>query len=289
MSLNINSNLNQQRIVPIDGVINFRDLGGYSNKQGDTVRWGRVFRSAQLDRPSSKGCEHLVNLGIKVVVDLRFSEESDNFPTLPAAVPNARMLSWHEEQNCPERLAMFSTQADSDKLIRGWRDSLESGDPLQVREAMRLNYPQKLYSHAAIYERMLRELINDTTPLVFHCAAGKDRTGVAAALILGLLGVDNATIKEDYLITQSQMGSLMESWLAGGATNADQYEDFQKKLMEHPKELIQPVFDADPTYIDTLLEYVGSKYQNFEGYAQQKLKLSDADLDQLRDNLLDRA
>ena len=286
--MNINVNPHKHRIVPVDGVINFRDLGGYANEQGDTVRWGRVFRSAQLDRPTTKGAEYLVDLGIKVVVDLRFSDESDNFPTLSAAVPKAKMLSWHEEQNSPDRVAMFATQADSDKLIRSWKDSLESGDPNQVREGMRLNFPQKLYSHAAIYQRMLQELINDATPLVFHCAAGKDRTGVAAALILGLLGVNNATIKEDYLITQGQMGSLMESWLAGGATNADQYEDFQRKLMEHPRELIQPVFDADPTYIDTLLEYVEHRYKNFEGYAIQKLGLNNADLEQLRKNLLDR-
>lgn len=285
--MNRSINSTKQRILPIDGVINFRDLGGYANRQGARVRWGKVYRSAQLDRPSDQGAEDLRNLGVKTVVDLRFSDESRKYPTLQNAVPGALMLSWHDEQNTPGRTAGASIQADSDKLIRGWRDSLESGDPAQVREAMRLNYPQKLYSHAAIYERMLRELIEDATPLVFHCAAGKDRTGVAAALILGLLEVDNSIIKEDYLVTQGQMASLMNSWLAGGATDAAQYEDFQSKLLQHAPELIQPVFDADPSYIDTLLDYVDVQYQGFYGYAQQKLGLSDTDLSRLQANLLE--
>ncbi len=285
--MNHSSEFNQQRILPIDGVINFRDLGGYTNRHGAQVKWGKVYRSAQLDRPSDQGAEQLRNLGVKTVVDLRFSDESRKYPTQLTAVPNALMLSWHDEQNAPSRHTERSVQADSEKLIRGWRDSLDSGDPAQVREAMRLNYPQKLYSHAAIYARMLHELIADTTPLVFHCAAGKDRTGVAAALILGLLKVDNQIIKEDYLVTQGQMGTLLNSWLAGGATDANDYQDFQAKLLQHPRELIQPVFDADPSYIDTLLDYVDVQYQGFTGYAQQMLGFSDADLVRLQANLLE--
>ncbi len=281
--MTISSNSPKQRIVPIDGVINFRDLGGYENTLGERVKWGQVYRSAQLDRPSNKGVEQLRRLKIKTVVDLRFSDESAKYPTLLDGVPEAQMLSWHAEQTDDQ----FAVANESDKLIRGWKDSLESGDPNQVREAMRLNYPQKLYSHAAIYRRMLKELIENTTPLVFHCAAGKDRTGVAAALILGLLDVDNKTIKEDYLITQGQMGSLLNAWLAGGATDSDEYEDFQKRLMEHPRELTQPVFDADPSYIDTLLDYVESTYGSFKVYAQSRLKLDDADLSKLRQNLLE--
>ncbi|MEO0367605.1 MAG: tyrosine-protein phosphatase [Pseudomonadota bacterium] len=91
-------------------------------------------------------------------------------------------------------------------------------------------------------------------------------------LILGLLGVSNETIIEDYLITQSQMGDLMDSWLAGGATDNEHYEDFQNKLMEHPRELVQPVFEADPRYIETLLDYVDETYGDFHQYALIQLE-----------------
>ncbi|MEO0368618.1 MAG: tyrosine-protein phosphatase, partial [Pseudomonadota bacterium] len=155
-----------ERLIAIDGVINFRDIGGYVNPDGQQVRWGKAYRSAQLDRLSERGITQLRDLEVKTVVDLRFTEETMKYPTVAAAVPKAQMLSWHDERNveCGPR---------SEKMLQSWRDSLESGQPEIVREAMRINYPQKLYSHAAIYRRMLLALIEEETPLVFHCAAGK--------------------------------------------------------------------------------------------------------------------
>lgn len=268
-----------QRVLQIEGVINFRDLGGYSNGDGRTVKWGKVFRSAQMDRMSEQGIKDMAALGIKAVVDLRFTDESAKHPTIGAAVPEAEMLSWHDE---------FQDDGTNRGLAmqRSWKDSLDSHDPAQVREAMRVNYPQKLYSHRAIYRAMLLRLAQDKTPLVFHCAAGKDRTGVAAALILSLLGVSDDQIIDDYLLTQQQVGDLLDSWLAAGATGADEYEDFQQRMMRLPREVIQPVFEADRAYIDTLLSYVHETYGSFHSYAEKVLELSDANVEDLRQQLL---
>jgi len=269
-----------QRVLKIDGAINFRDLGGYQGQDGRCVKWGQVYRSAQLDRLSEQGIRDLASLGIQAVVDLRFSDESLKYPTIKAAVPDAKMLSWHDE-------FQDDSHHRSDAMQRSWRDSLKSQDPEQVREAMRINYPQKLYSHRAIYKKMLLCLSEGHMPLVFHCAAGKDRTGVAAALILSLLGVSNQQIVEDYLITQNEIKHLLETWAAGGAVDSDDYEDFQKSLSRQPRELIQPVFDADVNYINTLLEYVENTYQGFSNFAAQILELSDAQVKALQENLLD--
>lgn len=273
----------QSRLIPIQGVINFRDLGGYQTRSGQQVRWGKAYRSAQLDRLTTQGIAQLQALNIKTVVDLRFSEETLMYPTLRAAVPQAQMLSWHDEQDSQHSNLIRDKAA---KVMGGWRDSLDSNDPELVREAMRMNYPQKLYSHAMIYRRMLHALIDEQSPIVFHCAAGKDRTGVAAALILGLLGVDDQTIIEDYLVTQSQMGELVESWLAGGATDREHYADFQKRLIDLPRELVQPVFEADPSYIETLLDYVESQYQGFVNYAERVLNITPDQIDALRRHML---
>ena len=154
------------------------------------------------------------------------------------------------------------------------------------REAMRVNYPKKLYSHRAIYRKMLLRLIEGEAPLVFHCAAGKDRTGVAAALILSLLGVSDETIIEDYLLTQQEIGKLTDTWLAGGATDNDQYQDFQSKLANRDPALVAPIFAADIDYIKTLLDYVSEHYGNFEQYAIDKLELDDKQIAALRRELL---
>ena len=269
-----------QRVLKIDGSLNFRDLGGYRTDSGQTVKWRTVYRSAQLDRLTTKGIKDLATLDIKTVVDLRFSDESGKYPTIAAAVPNAEMLSWHNEQ--------VSNSGDTSELmIRSWRDSLATNDPKQVREAMRINYPQKLYTHGAIYRKMLLRLIDGGSPLVFHCAAGKDRTGVAAALILSLLGVNNQQIIEDYMLTQKELEGRMEVWLAAGATNNENQEDFQSQLLRHPKELLKPIFDADKSYIETLLDYVKSTYGSFSRYAIQRLELSESEISALKTSLLE--
>lgn len=273
----------RSRIVNIDGTLNFRDLGGYQTASGQTVKWGKMYRSAQLDRLSDSGIATLAELDIAVVVDLRFSDESNSYPTIKAAVPDAEMLSWHDELQSDQDQELDKSQT----IRRGWRESLDSNDPNQVREAMRVNYPVKLYSHRAIYRKMLLRLSEDNTPLIFHCAAGKDRTGVAAALILSLLGVSEEQIIEDYLITQSLLEGKLGAWIAGGATSESQYHEFQKKLAEQPEEMLKPVFDADRTYIETLLSYVNEKYHGFEDYALQQLKLSDQNLIDLREALLE--
>lgn len=274
------TNSENNRVLEIAGGLNFRDLGGYISEDGRQTAWRKVFRSAQLNQLQPEGVQSIANLGIDAVIDLRFDEESEVYPTMRHAFPKATFYTWRDE-------LADATQPtpNSDKMRRSWRDSLESGDPDEVREAMRINYPTKLYSHRGIYRRMLLRLIEGDT-LLFHCAAGKDRTGVAAALILSLLGVDYDQIVTDYLLTQSLIEGRMETWLAGGATDSDKYENFQKKLTEQPKELLKPVLDADISYIQTLLEYVDSTYGSFESYATKQLELSQDQLQALRNNLL---
>lgn len=279
-----NQDHNGQRVLEIAGTLNFRDLGGYTNAEGRVTKWGKVYRSAQLDRLDPAGVSELAKLNFKTVIDLRFSEETELYPTMREAFPEATFFSWHDEAQANNHDSSETPKAL--QMQRSWRDSLESNDPAQVREAMRVNYPTKLYSHRAIYKRMLLRLIDGDSPLVFHCAAGKDRTGVAAALILSLLGVSNEQIVQDYLLTQQLIEGRMENWLAGGATNSDKYQDFQRKLAEQPSNMLKPVFEADLSYIETLLEYVARTYSSFEAYALQQLQLDQAQLEALRRNLL---
>lgn len=268
------------RVLDIEGVLNFRDLGGYRSADGRQVIWGKIFRSAQLDRLTPRGISELAELGIRTVVDLRFSDETEKYPTILSAVPKAEIISWHNEQEVGS-----ADQSAEMKLI--WRESLDSNDPAQVHEAMRINYPKKLYTHRAIYLKMLLRLSQGQAPLLFHCAAGKDRTGVGAALILSLLGVDDQQIIDDYLLTQNELEGRVQAWFAGGATSQDNYQDFQQKLARQSSELLAPIYSADRAYIETLLEYVGSTYGSFRAYAEQQLQLDDAFIDRLQAQLLE--
>ena len=269
------------RFLEIEGIANFRDIGGYTGLNGQTVRWGKVYRAGQLNKPSASGVDSLKALNIATVVDLRFSEETQRYPTYLQALPGAQVLQWQTFHKTGDS----NSEAKSDKKL-SWKDALETGDPQAVRTAMRDNYPDKLYSHQGIYKAMILSLIEGDTPLVFHCAAGKDRTGVGAAIILGLLGVSNEDIIEDYLLTQKEIGKLYEQFRAGGATTHQEHSDFQKRLASYPPSLVAPVFEADPDYIHTLLDYVAKKYLSFDAYAEQVLGFGGQDIRQLQSQLL---
>jgi len=199
-----------------------------------------------------------------------------------AAVPEAEILTWHDQLDEQGQ----NSGDESNDILRSWKASLASNDPVKVREAMRINYPKKLYSHREIYRKMLLRLAEGELPLVFHCAAGKDRTGVAAALVLSLLGVDHEQIVQDYLLTQQEIQHLLEDWMSGGAGHEDDSEDFQKKLASYPRNVVQPVFDADQSYIETLLNYVDENYGGFRQYALQVLALTTDDIEKLKHRLL---
>jgi len=268
-----------QRILNIGGVLNFRDLGGYKTVDGREVKWRKMFRSAQLDRLNEQGIAKLTSLKVRAVVDLRFSEETHKYPTIKEAVPEAKIISWHDVRE-PD------SGTRSSAIKQAWRESIGTKDPAQVREAMRVNYPQKLYSHRNIYRAMLQLLADGQTPLIFHCAAGKDRTGIAAALILSLLGVNDEQIIADYLLTQSELEGRVESWFAGGATSSEGYQDFQKELAEQSAKVKKPIFDADISYIQTLLEYVAETYGDFATYTKQTLGLDNDFVEVLKKRLL---
>ena len=278
--MSVLSSTKPERVLNIEGVINFRDLGGYVTEDGRKVKWGQVYRSAQLDRLSDKGIDVMTKMDIRSVIDLRFSDETQRYPTIKKAVPNAQISAWEDE------LEPIETTG-SDDIQRSWKASLETNDPAQVREAMRVNYPKKLYSHRAIYRKMLLQLAKGQLPLVFHCAAGKDRTGVAAALLLSLLGVSNEQIVQDYLLTQQEIQRLLEDWMSGDAGHQSDSEDFQKKLASYPRDVVQPVFDADESYIQTLLDYVEQTYGGFIKYALQVLEIDEMDIQSLKTSLLE--
>lgn len=273
----------QSRVLPIDGVINFRDLGGYQTQDGEMLKYGFVYRSAQLSGLTPEGIEQMASLGVKSVMDLRFEDEIIRFPSVKKAFPNAEFVCWHDLQPTLEK----NQNPAKPSVGKGsWRDSLDSHDPDQVREAMRINYPQKLYSHRYIYKDMLMRLISHEAPLLFHCAAGKDRTGVAAALILGLMDVGDDIIIEDYLVTAETTKGLLESFHAAGAATNEGEQDFHSKLASYPQHVLKPIFDADSSYIITLLDYMNSEYGGFSGYAVKVLGFRDEHIKQLKQVLV---
>lgn len=167
--------------IPFEGVVNFRDLGGYTSTLGGMVRHGRIFRSDRLDRMTPADHERYRSLGIRTIYDLRRDEERRINPD-PYPTEHVCIISSLERHGYP-------------KLG-------EEPPDLDGADMLRLLYRGILDHAGADIGRIFRGFADpDGVPALFHCTAGKDRTGMVAALLLEWLGVPRDTVLDDYELT----------------------------------------------------------------------------------------
>jgi protein-tyrosine phosphatase len=186
------TDLAPSRNVELDGVFNFRDLGGYPTQDGRSLRWRTLFRADGLGRLTADDLETLRPIALRSVVDLRTAREIDErgrfpFETYPVAFHHLSIIdtTWDRERARTEDLPAteFLHQAYTSMLAEG------------------------SHRFAAVFAVLAD---TDALPAVFHCAAGKDRTGLLAALLLGALGVEAHDIIADYALTQVTMERFIE-------------------------------------------------------------------------------
>ena len=172
------------RIVALQGGTNFRDLGGYPTAGGGHVRWGRVYRSGALHRLTAVDLATLDRLGLRVVYDLRADEERAYAPSI---LPDGIRCEF-----LPVGGTAARTKELTDLFVEGRLGDIPPDFLLRIYDAM-------AEVAAPTFGRLLTKLAEpEGTPALFHCTAGKDRTGLTAALLLSVLDVDEAAILDDY-------------------------------------------------------------------------------------------
>ncbi|MEN3952891.1 tyrosine-protein phosphatase [Iodidimonas sp. SYSU 1G8] len=248
-----------QRLAPLTGATNFRDLGGYEAADGRTVKWRHLYRSNSLAALTDEDLEHVGGLNIRLICDLRRDEECTEAPTRLPKV------------NAPEilQLAIGPERKDS-KLY----EYLASGDATesQMRAVMQDIYREFAIKFAPQYAEFMRRVARaDQLPLLFHCAAGKDRTGFAAALILETLGVSRETILEDYALTNQYLKRNV----------AERFPHLKSP------ELFHTMMAANPDYLLASYAAVDDAYGSFDGYLTDGLGVSAKTREELRGLLLE--
>jgi hypothetical protein len=189
------------RLVPLVGSFNFRDLGGYPGLDGRLTRWGRLFRSDALHELTDADVARLRAMGLRTVVDLRTERELHSSGRGPLG---QEPVSFHHLAVVQEGVRGTVT-ADAEALAA----PAPPGDDLAERYLWYLDV-----GRGSLVEALTLLGDSDRYPLVFHCAAGKDRTGVLAALVLELVGVDREVIVADYVITAERLRFIMDRWRA---------------------------------------------------------------------------
>ena len=228
------------RIIPFEGVYNFRDMGGYKTVDGRIVKHGLFFRSAELSRITEQDLELFKSLGIKYIFDYRDEHEAMRKPDpIIENVVLERVPVNQDKQEAP---------------VHSIEELVKSGYFKQDKRELLLEfYPKMAFSNPS-YHRLMTIIQNQNhLGLVHHCAAGKDRTGIGAALIFLALGVPKDTIMEDYLITNETLKSINEKIMNRIApfVTMEELKRFEG-IMVAKEEYLEAVFHKiDDTYGNT--------------------------------------
>ncbi|MFG1794810.1 tyrosine-protein phosphatase [Nocardia sp. NPDC049149] len=224
-----------ERSLTLQGVQNARDIGGYRTVDGKTVRSGLVYRTGQLNNATPADLAELSNRQVRVVDDLRTVYER---ALGPDKIPAGATANWDDVigQAPPEALA--STLTGGDSLYRAF-----------------ITAPGANQAFASV----LHDIIGTTDGAVlFHCTAGKDRTGWTAAVLLTLLGVDRDTVTQDYLLSNVYRNAAPNDTING----------------------------VQKSWLDTAFAQADQTYGSFDNYLHEGLKLTDTDITTLKTKLL---
>ena len=261
------------RAIPLEGQRNFRDLGGYRTADGrHQVRWGMIYRSGSLARLTDKDYAVLAPLGITSVIDFRSTAERASEPT-----------NWRAGE--PEIL----TKAYTSKGEAALMGAMQGPDASQakVRDAMIGFYHQMPEQYADQYSEVFHRLATHKAPLLFHCTAGKDRTGLASALVLTVLGVPRTKVIEDYVLTEKAGDFRGAAATAPAPAVGD--KDPYAYMRNTKSDLITPLMRADPAYLEAALAQITKDYGSVEGYVRKRLGVSTGELAVIRARLLEPA
>ncbi|OJD13811.1 hypothetical protein AJ78_05768 [Emergomyces pasteurianus Ep9510] len=248
-----------------DGIANLRDLGGYAISPTSSVRCNYLFRSATLSNTTPEGARFITDkLGITTIYDFRSIMECERAPSID--IPGTTRL----------HVPVFKDQdASPEGLALRYKDYSSSDGPQGFMRA----YAEILRAGATGAFRAVFEHIRDRheEPLLFHCSAGKDRTGVCAALILRIAGVpDDEVISREYELTEVGLGELRQQSI--------------DRLLAHPafggdREGAERMVSAKAAAMMATLNWVDKKYGGAEGYLKTGIGFSDEDIAAIRKNL----
>jgi protein-tyrosine phosphatase len=256
------------RLLPLEGGRNFRDLGGYQTRDGRTVQWGKIYRSGVMNSLTANDYRYLSGLGISVICDFRAASERDSEPTDWQA-GEIDYVAWDYEM---DPSAFMSAFADGEMSAE------------RSRQAFMGFYRQTPYEFADRYAVMFDRLAEGDLPLAFNCSAGKDRTGVAAALLLSLLEVDRETIVADYALSDDYVDYMAEMQ-SHQSTEIDP-EDPMYAFTQLPPEVIAPFMASDPDYIRAMFDQIETDHGDVQTYLRDVVGVTDAERDAIRAALL---
>ncbi len=246
---------NSKRAVTLQGGSNFRDLGGYPAANGKHVKWGHIYRSADISKLTDSDLQTLQTRHVALVCDLRGPQEYAKAPDrLPAGAKRIELPAGSEKID-PNLLSSGSKAINRDSLMRA------------------------VYTNTSFFQAKYKPMFDELLALpgdealLFHCSAGKDRTGIGAALVLSALGVDRQTILKDYAATdvywqvsrEQQLQRMTQAGMSAEAIAA-----------------VRPMMAANPAYLAGTFAAIDKQYGSVDKYLAKEMDLTPKKLATLR-------
>lgn len=234
---------------------NFRELGGIPTINGKTIKKGLLFRGGPLAHLTDEDRDYILNsVKLTEIIDLRTDSEIESLPNDDLGIP---VIQLNITGNKSE------ATADPNKFVQ-----LE--DPAVVRENMMAMYHNTVLSEESQKEfaQFFKELLNADGAIYFHCTAGKDRTGMCAALLLSALGVSVDNIMKDYLESNKNVDQILKKVaLSFGSA-------FPEKINQ---EAVMKLLEVENDYIEAVFDAIESKYGSIDNYLHNVLNVSQED------------
>jgi protein-tyrosine phosphatase len=253
--------LNKSRRIALSGVRNFRDLGGYRTVDGHMIRRGLLYRSANLHNLNDKDIQKLDHLSLRKIIDFRADIEKINEPD---RLPTDHIIQVIE-------IPILDSSTNVAKAVEQQiKDGMVDGiNPAELLIETNMELAAKFTPQ---YRQFIHEVLEaDGLPLLFHCAAGKDRTGFAAAILLRILGVPQETVIYDYLLSNQYyfkplrhcliMMVITKGWKATS--------------------VVAGFLEVKAAYLATAFETIDWQYGSFDKYVLRGLDLTKEQVEHL--------
>lgn len=198
--------------------LNFRDLGNIHTKTGRKIKKGFFYRSSGLNQFSSQDLDKIRKIGLKKIIDLRSKEEREKHPDPDLGVPIICFDAYRAKY--------------MDDIDFSFNGMLSLGEKGLQQKALRVKYYENMPFGNPYLKKVMELIQEDELPLLFHCASGKDRTGLMAMVILGLFEVEPEKILEDYLQTNDYRRAIIDQVFLESASLLKEYPELNGPLME---------------------------------------------------------
>jgi protein-tyrosine phosphatase len=253
----------------LEGVANFRDIGGYSTGNGHKIKSGVIFRSGELSGLTPSDQKAIAPLNIRYEVDLRTDAERSANPS-----------NWGKK--APELISVsVGTPRDGSTLNATVRRLSEVKDPAEAKKRMQQTTASLAIDGAADIGKVLGELARTNGTALIHCTAGKDRTGVTVAVLMTLLGASREDVTHEYMRSNESVEAQLRRQKAREQAGKD-----VNGISGVDPAVLKTMMGTDSSYMESMFREIDAKYGSFDGYTRDGLKLTAAQIAQLRKNLI---